>query len=168
MRESCFQDGACSVCFLLHQHPCKRGSPFPVHFSVAADTFRSSSQCSHRGSVPAPSPERGQGVLSSLVVRLPASGPAASFWSSPVDCQGAGCFQCLLSFWSLFEGGNRQRWTPSWARLRTLGYTHVHFPSGLWTLCPGSIAVAYQWKTRPQIKEPQDLYLDSPLPERIC
>ena len=34
--------------------------------------------------MPAPSPERGQGVLSSLVVRLPASGPAASFLSSPV------------------------------------------------------------------------------------
>ena len=29
------------------------------------------------------------------------------------------------------EGGNRQSWTPSYARLRTLGYTHGRPPSGL-------------------------------------
>ena len=78
--------------------------PHFQYICVATDAFRSSSHCSHRGQVPAPSPERGQGVLSSLVVRLPASGPAASFLSSPVDCQGVGCFQCLLAFWALFRG----------------------------------------------------------------
>ena len=52
-------------------------------------------------------------------------------------------------YWSGFEGGNRAGLRLKEAGLRTLGYTRGHPPNGLWTLCPVSIDMAYQWKTRP-------------------
>ena len=74
---------------------------------------------------------------------------------------GSNQFSCVP------EGGNRQSWTPSQARLRTLGYMVTHpVDSKLCARC------LQKWHTngKPDTldKRPRDLYLDSPLPERIC
>ena len=53
----------------------------------------------------------------------------------------------------------KQSWAPAQARLRTSGYTHGHPPNGLWTLCPVSIEMAYQWETRPPDKRASGLAL---------
>ena len=85
-------------------------------------------------------------------------------------CHSSGHPQCWLHLsepprlvWArqvcTIEGGNRRSWTPSWSRLQTLGYTHGHSPNGLWTLCPVSIEVAYQWGTRPLDKRASGLGL---------
>ena len=49
---------------------------------------------------------------------------------------------------------------------------HLGPDCGLWAMCPVSMEMTYKLENQtplpPTMKEPQDLYLDSPSPKRVC